>query len=101
MANRAAAVRDLTAKLDSETGTNVTVDKETLRAALTPTQGVVDKLYAWLVPGLIVLTGLALVGLFYLIADGSDNTSPDLLLTAFTALLTGLLGLFIRSPQAG
>jgi hypothetical protein len=27
--------------------------------------------------------------------------SPDLVLTAFTASLTGLLGLFVKSPVAG
>ena len=47
----------------------------------------------------MVLTSFALIGAFYLIADNKAGTSPDLALTMFTALLTGLLGLFIKSPR--
>jgi len=66
---------------------------------LRPSQPAVDRIYLYLVPGLLILAGLALLGMFYVIADGNVDTTPDLLLTVFTATLTGLLGLFARSPQ--
>lgn len=47
------------------------------------------------VGGLIALLAIALLGLLYLLADDKE---PDLALTAFSALLTGFLGLFIPSP---
>lgn len=47
------------------------------------------------VGGLILLLIIALSGLLYLLGDGKK---PDLALTAFSALLTGFLGLFIPSP---
>jgi hypothetical protein len=67
---------------------------------LRPSQSAVDRIYGYLVPGLLILAGLALIGMFYVIADGKVDTTPDLLLTVFTATLTGLLGLFARSPQS-
>jgi len=48
-----------------------------------------------LVTGLLVLLAIALGGLIYLPIDGKE---PDLALTAFSALLTGLIGLFAPSP---
>jgi hypothetical protein len=47
---------------------------------------------------LAIIAGASLVGLVLLLAMGK---SPDLVLTAFTASLTGLLGLFVKSPVAG
>jgi len=78
----------------------VVVPRTTLEAAFpSPSQSVVDRLYLYvLVPGLLVLAGLALLGMFFLTVDGNDKTAPDLLLTAFTATMTGLLGLFAKSP---
>jgi hypothetical protein len=100
MATDEAARRSVNASIDSATGSSVTLDKEVLVRALgTPSQGALDKAFGWLVPGLIVMLLLSLVGMFLLIYDANVNTAPDMLLTAFTALLTGLLGLFIKSPQ--
>jgi hypothetical protein len=66
-----------------------------------PGQPAADRLYQWLVPGLMGLVKVALVGIFLVVIDGNPQTAPDLMLTAFAALLTGLLGLFIQSPQGG
>ena len=63
-----------------------------------PTQGVADLLWKVVVFTLAIIAGVSLVGLLVLLAMGK---SPDLVLTAFTASLTGLLGLFVKSPVAG
>jgi hypothetical protein len=50
------------------------------------------------VAGILVLATLALAGLLLLIADGNPATVPDLALTDFVGLLSGLLGLLIGAP---
>ena len=100
MATDQAARNSVNNTIAATTGTQVTLDKETLVRALgQPSQGALDRAFAWLVPGLLLLLVLSLVGMFLLIYDNSKDTAPDLLLTAFTAMLTGLLGLFIKAPQ--
>ena len=47
--------------------------------------------------GLLALRGTSLVGLIVLIAIGNP---VDIVLNAFTALLTGTIGLFVPSPAA-
>jgi hypothetical protein len=47
------------------------------------------------VSGLVILLVIALGGLIYLL---SEDKTTDLVLTAFTALLTGFIGLFSPSP---
>jgi hypothetical protein len=51
------------------------------------------------VVGLLVLLLCSLVGIVWTVADGNDATSPDVLVSIFTSTLTGLLGLFVRSPM--
>lgn len=72
------------------------------RAALAALGGVgrpgaatTDDLWRYLVIGLLVLLLIALVGLITLLAFGK---TVDVVLTAFTALLTGTVGLFVPSP---
>lgn len=102
MVTRANAMRDAEIALDAQAGEKVTIDREALSSLVKgPTQETSNELWRWLVPGLMGLIAVSLVGMLYLIADGNDATSPDLALTAFTALLTGMLGLFIRVPSAG
>jgi hypothetical protein len=60
-----------------------------------PDSGTTKTLWIILVSGLIGLLVIALGGLIYLLAD---SKSPDVALTAFTAVLTGLVGLFSPSP---
>jgi hypothetical protein len=102
MSTNLTALKEAQAALDTTTGNTISVDRATLQALVgPPSQTTANELWRWLVPGLLLLTTISLVGMLYLIADGSEKTSPDLALTAFTALLTGLLGLFIKSPQTG
>jgi hypothetical protein len=54
-----------------------------------------DSLLRLAMAGLLGLTGMALGGTLYLIADGNPGTEPQLALTAFVGLLDGLLGLLI------
>ncbi len=60
-----------------------------------PSLTTTDFLWRSLVVGLLVLVGLSLIGFFVLLGT-NNNTDPAI--TVFTALLTGLLGLFIKSP---
>lgn len=64
-----------------------------------PTPDATDDVWRYLVLGLLGLLLVALVGVIYLLADGDPTSSPDVALTAFTALLTGLLGLFVTPPN--
>jgi len=62
-----------------------------------------DAIWLWkaLVSGLIVLLVIAMVGVIYTVVDANNATSPDVIVTLFTAVLTGLIGLFVRSPMQG
>jgi hypothetical protein len=62
-----------------------------------PSQDVANFLWKVVVLALAGIAGLALVGLVILLAIGK---APDVVLTAFTATVTGLLGLFVQSPVA-
>ena len=93
---RAAAIKEVAPAVQG-------LDPAAQQAAITavvpaPDQTTANDLWRVLVIGLLVLIAIALGGLIYLLAD--DKTS-DVALTAFTALLTGLVGLFAPSPVAG
>lgn len=97
----AQARRQLQAAIDTQAGDSITVSKDTARAAIAlPDQPTSNWLYKILVPGLLILTVISLVGLILLIIDANEATPPDLVLTTFTASLTGLLGLFVKSPTS-
>jgi hypothetical protein len=64
-------------------------------AALVPSQTTINDIWRYLVVGLVGVLFIALVGLVVLFAVGK---TPDSVLTAFSATLTGLLGLFAPSP---
>lgn len=51
--------------------------------------------------GLVVLLVISLGGVIWSVIDGNDKTSPDVIVTLFTAVLTGLIGLFVKSPVKG
>jgi len=74
------------------------VQQQALAAITPPSQDTANDLWRILVIGLLVLILVSLGGVLYLLADNKDKTSPDLALTAFTALLTGLFGSFVKSP---
>ena len=63
-----------------------------------PPASQVTGLWMAITVGLLLVLLVSLGGLIYLLADGNDETSPDLALTAFSATLAGLLGLFAPSP---
>lgn len=94
-ASRALAVQSVI----QATATDTPEVKQAALAAITsPDQSTTNDLWRVLVVGLLVLILVALSGVIYLLADGDKDSSPDVALTAFTALLTGLLGLFVKSP---
>ncbi len=55
-----------------------------------------NTLWIILISGLVGLLVIALGGLIYLIADDIDGS--DVVLTVFSSVLTGLIGLFSTSP---
>lgn len=63
-----------------------------------PSPETTDKVWIFLIVGLLVLLAIALLGIIALVIADKDT---QVLLTAFTAALTGLLGLFIQSPAKG
>lgn len=60
-----------------------------------PSPEAADRIWQILIVGLLVLIGVSLLGIIVLLVDGKDT---QIVLTAFSALLTGLLGLFVQSP---
>ncbi|MBV8529084.1 MAG: hypothetical protein JOZ75_12275 [Candidatus Dormibacteraeota bacterium] len=56
-----------------------------------------NRLWTIIVIGLLALLATSLLGLIVLLALGK---TVDVIVTAFTALLTGTLGLFVPSPTA-
>lgn len=87
---------------------NADADTPTLKAAI---EGELDKhgigpadtktsnfLWKTLVVGLTVGLLASLAGLLFGVLDANPATTTDVIVTAFTAILTGLLGLFVKSP---
>ncbi|HEY2334628.1 MAG TPA: hypothetical protein VGH58_06450 [Solirubrobacterales bacterium] len=62
-----------------------------------PDSATTNLLWTILVPGLVVLVGVSIVAVVVLLLDGK---SADQAVTAFSALLAGLLGLFTPSPAS-
>src|SRR5579884_2403054 len=60
-----------------------------------PDQPTSNQLWRDITIGLLALLGIALIGLVVMLGTGH---SPEALVTVFTALLTGTLGLFAPSP---
>jgi hypothetical protein len=68
-------------------------------AAIPPPVGAdIGWLWKALVSGLIAVLIFALGGIIWTVVDGKDSTSPDVLLTVFSSVLTGLIGLFVKAP---
>jgi hypothetical protein len=93
---RSDAIKDLAPSLG---GLHPDAQSEAIRATIgEPDSSTTNLLWTILIPGLVALTGLALIGLIVLSALGK---SADQAVTAFTALLTGLIGFFAPSPVGG
>jgi len=72
--------------------------KEAIKAAINgPDAPTTNLLWKILIPGLLGLVAIALLGVIFLLAF---DKSADPAVTAFTALLTGLIGFFAPSPIA-
>jgi hypothetical protein len=94
-AERAALVGQLTPTIKE---LDPSAQAEAVRGVIDgPDRTTTNELWKSLVIGLLILIGVALLGLIYLLADDQD---ASVALTAFTALLTGLVGLFAPSPVA-
>lgn len=63
-----------------------------------PDSKTANVLWVTLVVGLTLGVLAALGGILFAVMDGNAATGTDVIVTAFTALLTGVLGLFIKSP---
>lgn len=85
--------------LQATAGQSPEVQAAAVAAAIPPPTGSeVNWLWKALVVGLIVILLGALAGVVFAVLDANDSTSPDVIVTLFTAVLTGLIGLFVRSP---
>jgi hypothetical protein len=89
----------LTKALDETKDQGTSAQAEAVQRVLftQPSQSTTDDLWTFLIKGLIVLVGIALIAIVVLIAVGKYQ---DVALTVFTALLAGLLGLFVDNPAA-
>jgi hypothetical protein len=98
-----ATVRDAVAQaLEATAGQPVEVQAAAVAAAMpAPPSNEVGWLWKALIAGLIAVLVLALGGVLVAVLDGKDSTSPDVIVTLFTAVLTGLIGLFVKSPVQG
>ena len=99
MAEAASVALAVQSVLQSTANETPEVKQAAIAAVSPPSQGTANVLWRCLVVGLLILILIALGGVIYLLADGDKDSSPDLALTAFTALLSGLLGLFVTSPN--
>jgi len=67
-----------------------------------PDRKTANVLWIVFVAGLTLGMLAALAGILAAVMDGNQMTSADVLVTAFSSILTGLIGLFVKSPvQAG
>lgn len=55
-------------------------------------------LWKMLVGGLLLVMVLSLAGIVWSVMDSDSETASDVLVTIFTATLTALMGLFVKSP---
>jgi hypothetical protein len=85
--------------LQATAGQPAEVQAAAVRAAIPPPSGH-DASWLWkaLVLGLLVILVIATIGVISVVADGDKDTNADVLVTIFTSVLTGLIGLFVKSP---
>lgn len=58
-----------------------------------------EGLWKALVYTLAAVLLICTVGVLWSVFDGNDTTASDVIVTLFTATLTGLLGLFVKAPN--
>lgn len=100
MATLEESVRDAVAGVaDEASEIKAAVGAAAVTAAIpSPVGPEVNTLWKTLVSGLVAILALSLGGIIYTVADANELTSPDVLVTVFSSVLTGLIGLFVRSP---
>ncbi|MFY9588525.1 MAG: hypothetical protein WAT66_13825 [Actinomycetota bacterium] len=74
------------------------VVQEALAAIGKPGQKATDRLWTMFVGGLVAGLLASVGALIAAILDGKTATAPEDVLKVFTPLLTGLVGLFVKSP---
>jgi hypothetical protein len=90
-------VTHVQAAMAATEGASSEVQAAAIEAVVPPPSGQsVNDLWMLLVRGLLLLLLISVCGVIFLLVDGKD---PDLVVTVFTALLTGMLGLFAPSPS--
>jgi hypothetical protein len=93
-AARLAQVQEVMSAVGSDPG----VQQAAIAAVIPPPPASeVTQLWMTLIRGLLLLLVVALGGLLYLLID---DKGTDVVITVFTSLLTGLLGLFAPSPTS-
>jgi hypothetical protein len=93
-AERAASVEQVMTATANETPA---VKEAALQVLPPPSPSATDVVWIVLVSGLVVILILALLGLTHVIGT---SVSDDKLVTIFTTVLAGLLGMFVKSPTA-
>jgi hypothetical protein len=81
--------------------------KESIEKAITaaaaklpgPDAGTANTLWRIFVFTLSLTLVLSVLGVIWTVVDGKESTSPDVIITIFTASLAGLIGLFV--PATG
>src|SRR5438874_12524991 len=92
-AERASAVAQVAAATADE---DTTVQKAAMDVLRPPTQPTIDKLWLILVGGLVGALLASVIGLIVWV--GHTNAQTDKIITVFSAVLAGLVGLFVTSP---
>lgn len=100
-AERSAAVQELIAATDTKPADVQKAALEAMAAPIPAPSGAdVGWLWKVLVVGVLVLIGIAIIGVLIAVLDGDVKTEGDKALIIFTPLVTGLFGLFVPSPVA-
>ncbi len=94
-ADRAAAVQTV---LTATGGQPPNVVEQALGVVGKPGQTTTNTLWIMFVASLVVGLLASVGALVRAILDGDSSTAPDDVLKIFTPLLTGLIGLFVKSP---
>jgi hypothetical protein len=94
-AQRAASIQQVMQVTGDQTPEVKKAALEALGPVPNPSHSAADILWIILVSGLVVILVLTILGLTHVIGN---NVTDDKIVTIFTTVLAGLLGLFVKSP---
>jgi HEAT repeats len=94
---RATAVQEA---LEATKSQDTAVKIAAVEAIGAPGTSTTDLIWVIVVVGLLIILGGALWGTIDLLTDNRATKSPDKLITIFTTVFAGLIGLFAPSPLA-